>query len=52
MAMYVWDRFTMSLVLMYSKPTCKQRDRSEGALLYSHKRGTLGANVSNPAAGT
>lgn len=26
MAMYVWDRFTMSLVLMYSRPTCGQRD--------------------------
>lgn len=52
MAMYVWDRFTMSLVLMYSKPTCKQRDGSEGALLYSHKGGALGANVRNPAAGT
>lgn len=24
--MYVWDRFTMSLVLMYSRPTCGQRD--------------------------
>lgn len=27
MAMYVWDRFTMSLVLMYSRPTCAQTDR-------------------------
>lgn len=26
--MYVWDKFTMSLVLMYRKPTCGQTEGS------------------------
>lgn len=29
--MYVWDRFTISLVLMYSKPTCKQKKMAQGS---------------------
>lgn len=28
--MYVWDRFTMSLVLMYSRPTCGRQAEGKG----------------------
>lgn len=45
MAMYVWDRFTMSLVLMYRKPTYGQTEGlvqgSDRALSTSTSRGHL-----------
>lgn len=45
--MYVWDRFTMSLVLMYSRPTCGQRD-SAGVrrTLHSGQQGLRGPGCS------
>lgn len=43
MAMYVWDRFTMSLVLMYSRPTCGQRDGAGvRRTLHSRQQGLRG----------
>lgn len=41
--MYVWDRFTMSLVLMYSRPTCGQRDGAGvRRTLHSRQQGLRG----------
>lgn len=43
MAIYVWDRFTMSLVLMYSRPTCGQRDGAGvRRALHSRQQGPRG----------
>lgn len=45
--MYVWDRFTMSLVLMYSRPTCGQRDGAGvRRTLHSRQQGLRGPGCS------